>query len=458
MPELPEVTNVINSLKGFVIDKTIDDVKIYYPRCVLSSRDNYVKKLRGIKILDITRKGKYIIFILENDERLLFHLRMEGKLFIIDEKEFTTKHLSILFTFKDSDEMLAFYDTRKFGISYLFKQGEESPLDRVGKEPFDLTADEFYEKVKSDRRPIKEILLDQSVIAGIGNIYADEISYACYLSPFKRGIDLSIDDCNRIIDNSVRILDQAIINGGSTVRSFQSSIDHTGSNQKFLKVYSKEGTLCERCKKRTISKIFLKGRGTTFCSNCQKVGLNVAITGKIASGKSLVTSYFKECGFKTFSADEQVKELYCDKQFLSKLKKEFPFIFTPELNKEVIKRLLFEDARFKKKYESYIYKEVRDKIFAFIKENDGFDKAFEIPLLFDTNWHDIFDYSIGVETDKQINYLKNRNEDVSRKDFNKLNSYDKNKHKLDHIIVNNSSKRVLKEKVVSLIDEIRKES
>lgn len=358
---------------------------------------------------------------------------------------------------KGTEDALAFYDVRKFGCAYLLEESEIGPLASLGKEPFEIeNPEELYVRFQKSSKPIKEMLLDQTIMAGLGNIYADETCFRAKISPFLPANQLSLEDTKRILVASQQILTAAIEHCGSTVRSYRSSSTHAGEFQEFLQVYGKEGKECRCCHKFKIEKRRLSGRGTCYCPNCQHTGINVAITGKIASGKSLATSYFRKEGFVTFSADEEVHKMYADEEFLKQLKASFPNIFTPELDKKKITELLNNDPLFKRRYLQFIFKEVKRRVNAFIIENDGKDKALEIPVLFDAHMQKDFTYLVGTETTRQEEHLKERGEKVERKNFNRMNSYDLHRKELDFILNTDGTKRELRRQVVELIAEMKK--
>ena len=452
MPELPEVETVKRALEKEILNQTLLAPIIYVKRALQSDYDSFSSSIIDKKIISLSRKGKFIIFNL-NEGRLIFHLRMEGKLFVVDKEKHDINHLSLFLPFKDSEKGIAFYDTRKFGIFMYLKNGEEGPLANVGKEPFEIKPKELYEKYHSSNKMLKQLLIDQTIMSGLGNIYANEVLFSCKLSPFMKGNELALSDCQDIIRESIRILNKAIELNGSTIKSYHATADTSGSFQNFLKVYGKESEECPLCH-TIIEKRFVDGRGTQYCPKCQNTGLTIAITGKIASGKSLATSYFKEEGFVTFSADECVHSLYNDKMFLNSLKKKFPEIFTPTLNKEIIKEKLTNDKIFKHKYLSYIFKEVKIKANDFIISNNHKNKALEIPVLFDANMQSSFSIIVGVETTKQIEHLKERGEDTSRIDFNKMNSYDLHHDEINYILKTDGTKEELHQQVKELIKKI----
>ncbi len=271
MPELPEVETVKETLKSHVLNKTILDVEIRYDKIVdnidvLSFKD----KLKNNKIVDLKRKGKYIIFVLSNGY-LISHLRMEGKYFYNSNKD--SKHTHMIFNFVDNT-YLCYNDVRKFGRFYYFDKSQDiyqiNPLNKLGKEPFELENGSYlYQKIHPLNKPIKAILLDQSILAGIGNIYADEILFASKISPFKNTCKVTKKECDMIITEAKRILTEAIELGGSTIKSYQSEHGINGKFQAKLHVYARQGLPCDRCN-TIIIKDRLDNRGTHYCPKCQK--------------------------------------------------------------------------------------------------------------------------------------------------------------------------------------------
>lgn len=454
MPELPEVETIKRILTPQLVGQEFSLPIIYLTKAIKSPIDEYISHIQNQKVTSLERKGKTLLIHLTNGYYILFHLRMEGKLYVVSKENYEKKHLTLFLPFSCSTKGLAFYDTRKFGISLCAKDDDKTPLLKIGPDPFEIdNASVFYQKYHQSNRMIKELLLDQSILSGIGNIYANEILYKSRISPFKKGYDLSMDECQTILCHSKEILSLAIQSNGSTIRTYHASQDVSGAFQSHLKVYAKKGTPCEICSHK-IEKAFVDHRGTEYCPHCQKTGINIAITGKIASGKSLATSYFKDCGFLTFSADSYVHQLYDNRSFIRVLKKEFPFIFTPELNKDEITKRLQNDKGFKRKYLGLIYKKVREEINRIIINNDNTNKAFEIPVLFDAHMDDMFQIIIGVETTKQKEHLLERGDDPKKALFNKMNSYDTHKDKITYILHTDGTKEELKKQVIEVINKI----
>ena len=275
MPELPEVETVKNSLNDLIIGKVIKSVVVNYPRIIQNvNTSEFINLLVGEEIKEVKRVGKYLVFILSN-KIMLSHLRMEGKYFLKDNVNDATKHDHILFNFTDNTTLM-YNDTRKFGVIYLFNTNDFEyvktiePLSKLGIEPISglLTIEYLKEKVGKLHKPVKEVLLDQTIISGLGNIYADEVLFMAKIHPEKESCTLTDLDYNNIIESSTIVLNKAIALGGTTIKSFMSSHAITGRFQNELLVHTKEE--CPVCKTK-ILKIRVGGRGTYFCPTCQKL-------------------------------------------------------------------------------------------------------------------------------------------------------------------------------------------
>lgn len=273
MPELPEVETIKRTLINWCKGKTIKDVEIKYEK-VLENIDfkDFKRKIINQKINDIERFGKYLFFILD-DYVLISHLRMEGKYFYLNEEEFDeyiNKHKII--SFKLDDKILVYHDVRKFGKMKLVSKDNymsEASIKKLAKEPFNISVEELYKNIFKCTRTIKQSLLDQSVIAGLGNIYVDEVLYDACIDPRRTSKSITRDECKRIIESAIKILNLAIEFKGSTISSYHFNNNESGNFQSLHKVYGKNGQKCSRCG-RVIEKIIIGGRGTHYCPNCQK--------------------------------------------------------------------------------------------------------------------------------------------------------------------------------------------
>ena len=274
MPELPEVETVRRSLELKLIGRIIKKVRVFhdniieYPS-VLEFSDNITNQ----KINSIKRYGKWLILVLD-DYYLLSHLRMEGKYFFRNKDDELNKHEHVVFELDDDTE-LRYMDVRKFGKMHLIKKDDiekQGPLIKMGLEPWDEKLDVRYlrDKFKNKKLPIKTVLLDQGIIVGIGNIYANEILYLCKINPLKKAYLVDEKEIELIIKYTKEVLECAIEAGGTTIRSYSSVDGVHGLFQHKLYVHSKEGSKCSVCNS-LIEKIKVGGRGTYYCPDCQKI-------------------------------------------------------------------------------------------------------------------------------------------------------------------------------------------
>ena len=269
MPELPEVETVKNTLLKEVKNKEIMSASIYWDNIIACpSIKEFQQQIKNQNINDITRRGKWLIFELD-DYYLLSHLRMEGKYIIRNAKDPIEKHQHVIFHLSDGTD-LRYNDTRKFGKMYLQKKQtafDEKPLKDLGLEPWDKKLTPEYLKNKFHKKPIKTELLDQNIVVGIGNIYADEILFLSKINPKTLATNLNIKDYQNIIKYTKLVLEKAIEYGGTTVKSYESSEGVHGRFQTHLLVHTK--TECPICHSQ-VAKITVGGRGTYYCKNCQK--------------------------------------------------------------------------------------------------------------------------------------------------------------------------------------------
>ncbi|MDD4090655.1 MAG: DNA-formamidopyrimidine glycosylase [Acholeplasmataceae bacterium] len=259
MPELPEVRTVVKFLNNYQ-NKTITDITILYPLMSEAIKEKLINKT----ILSVTSKGKYIVFNLDKGF-LISHLRMEGKYL---NHPTITKHDHIIFHFKE--EILKYNDVRKFGTFDYHEKNPFSkpPLSKLGPEPFDADEKLIYPLFKKTNRDVKTILLDQTVMSGIGNIYANEILFASKISPFRKASQVTLKEVATLIEQSVKILNEAIKLGGTTIKSF-SVAGEVGYFTQNLFVHGRYGEECLVCG-NIIKKMKLKGRMCYYCESCQK--------------------------------------------------------------------------------------------------------------------------------------------------------------------------------------------
>ena len=282
MPELPEVETIKRGLKKIVLNKKIIQVEIFEKKSFVGVDSEIV----GVTVEGINRKGKALIFSLSNGRSLLVHLRMTGQLIWVGKERFAgghpnesfiaelpNKQTRVVIRFAGGGELF-FNDQRKFGFIKVLetkKVKDDEFIKKLGKEPWEITLDEFYEKLQRHKSSsIKATILDQTVIAGLGNIYADEALYFSGIKPTRKAGTISRREASKLIDGAKTVMERSLEAGGSTIRNYVKS-DGTRGNylELFAKVYGKEGERCERCGGK-IEKIKVGGRGTHFCGNCQK--------------------------------------------------------------------------------------------------------------------------------------------------------------------------------------------
>ncbi len=270
MPELPEVETVCRGLSNKLLKLNVSKVKVFNNKLRYAIADDIEKCLINKKVKTIIRRGKNGIIVFSGKYNLHFHLGMTGK-FLITTPAYRRKkhdHISILF---DNNILLIYNDIRKFGYLELI----EKPLDIVdfkgiGVEPFFCKPfeKELLFKINKKERSIKNILLDQNYICGIGNIYASEVLFRSKISPFKLGKDIDEEGFNQLLKSINYILKEAIKKGGSSIKNYKKINEGLGYFQTKFKVYNKEGLPCQECE-GLISKTKQSGRSTFYCKNCQ---------------------------------------------------------------------------------------------------------------------------------------------------------------------------------------------
>ncbi len=274
MPELPEVETVVRDLRAAgVAGAAIRDCLFFWPKTAAGlPPEPFAAAICGRTVTAVSRRAKYIVLSLDDGRALLIHLRMTGKLRLEPMPVKQLPHDRAQLTFADG-RALVFNDTRKFG-RFQLADTVASTLARIGPEPLDdaFTADVLVEKLHGRRRAIKPVLLDQSVIAGIGNIYADESLFAARIHPERRAASLTRREIVRLHAAIRATLAQAIQANGTTLGSattnFYSVAGRRGRNADNIRVFRRHGQPCPRCG-TTIRRSVVGGRGTHFCPHCQ---------------------------------------------------------------------------------------------------------------------------------------------------------------------------------------------
>lgn len=273
MPELPEVENVRRTLNPLISHKKIMKVTVLYPNIIATPEvELFRNNLVGETFQQVSRRGKFLLLETEHFV-LVSHLRMEGRYTLSSPNEPITKHTHLLIDLSDGNQ-LRYLDVRKFGRFALLKKDEVanySSLKKLGMEPTeeDFSLEKFKKALKT-KQNIKGLLLSQKVVVGLGNIYVDEVLYKSFIHPLRLSETLKEDEIVLLRKNIIEELNEAIILGGTTIRSYHNAKGETGHFQEFLQVYGKEGQPCVRCGS-LIEKIKVAGRGTHFCPTCQRL-------------------------------------------------------------------------------------------------------------------------------------------------------------------------------------------
>lgn len=278
MPELPEVETIKNAIQKALKSAIIKEVVVNNNRLRQPVAYDFSEKVNGCKIIGYNRIAKYIVIDLDNNMSIVIHLGMSGKIKLSDSREYEEKHDHIVF--KTSEGYMVYNDPRRFGLCLLLETKNllsNSIFNKIGIDPFEKTLDGAYlfDKIKNKSSSIKQVLLDQSIICGIGNIYASEALFLAKILPTRKACDLSLKECSTLVEMIRQTLDQAIKAGGSTLRDYKKPDGSLGYFQNLHCVYNKTGHPCPNCscnlsKTGGIQKIVQGGRSTFFCSTKQR--------------------------------------------------------------------------------------------------------------------------------------------------------------------------------------------
>ena len=274
MPELPEVEQVRRTLSGKIEGSRIEAVEVLLPRIVRApdTAEAFCRLAIGKEILAVERRGKYLLIRLSDEWTLVVHLRMTGRL-LVRKPPGCERFARIIFTLSNG-ACLCYADNRTLGTMHLLPAtglGALAGLASLGPEPFDevLTAARLSELSRGRRVAVKSLLLDQRIIAGIGNIYADESLFVAGIHPARPAGTLSLEEWAAVLAAVRQVLAQAIDHRGTSFRDYRDANGEAGSNQLYLHAYGRGGQKCGRCG-AIMTRIVVGGRGTCFCPACQR--------------------------------------------------------------------------------------------------------------------------------------------------------------------------------------------
>ncbi len=272
MPELPEVETLVAQLREKISGCVLSRIVITRESILSSPKEAITKKLSGKRVQTVKRRGKFIRLEFEKDLTLWFHLGMTGQLIWTEEREKKALHQHLALVFEGKKDRLLFRDSRRFGEVFL-ANGNIASLPQgvrlLGPEPFEISGNEFASIFGSRKGRIKSLLLNQRLMAGLGNIYADESLYRAGINPKKRPHRLNRTALMRLHESICLTLKEAIRHGGSSIDDYMHLDGGRGVFQKFHQVYGREGENCNGCGTK-IRRVPLAGRSSHFCPQCQK--------------------------------------------------------------------------------------------------------------------------------------------------------------------------------------------
>lgn len=303
MPELPEVETVARDLKPRLLGKWVSEVWWSGKKMRLPWETRWSSAIRGYRFVEVSRRAKWLVFTLEKNEsrvgleqlHLVGHLGMTGQLTIQSgdcAPDLPQDHIHLVFQLRDQsgvgraktgrsgakkipspNGVLRFRDIRRFGGFQLVRSGKDLESffrrHKVGPEPWDCSPGQWFGALQKTRRFIKAVLLDQTLISGVGNIYADECLHSSGIHPLRRGNSLTRSEAAKLLSEAAAVMREAIQNRGTTIRNYVGGENLNGENQQYLQVYGRAGEPCFRCGKE-ILRVVVGGRSSHFCSRCQK--------------------------------------------------------------------------------------------------------------------------------------------------------------------------------------------
>jgi formamidopyrimidine-DNA glycosylase len=285
VPELPEVETVVRDIRSQLVGRRFAAVQVGNLPLRKQWSADWEPLLLDTRIQEVRRRGKWILFHLAGGRNLVIHLGMTGQLTIVSAREPMQQHTHIVLDLDRGHKQLRFRDIRRFGSATVF--ADQALLDqffalaRLGPEPFELEARWWRESLRKTGRCLKAVLLDQRVVAGVGNIYADESLFSARLHPAQLGRDTTAAEAERLRKAIIRVLTRAITKRGSSIRNYVGGSGLKGEYQEEFLVYGRTAEPCPRCR-QPIERLRLAGRSTHFCPRCQP-GRVCWQSGKVAA-------------------------------------------------------------------------------------------------------------------------------------------------------------------------------
>lgn len=272
MPELPEVETIVRALRPILEGNELLQIEILHPRTIRDTTEKTLKKYTHHTIRSISRRGKYILIEFPTLQPLIIHLRMSGQLLYSNEP-LESKHARVKFTLRNG--YLTFVDVRTFGTIFPLDGNEPQSFHKLGIEPRSpsFTPELFAELLQNRSTPVKSLLLNQEIIAGIGNIYASESCYLAGIHPERSANSLAMSEVKALHSAVQTVLERAIREMGTTLSDFRRPDGTPGRYGNQLAVYGRTGQPCNRCG-TTIERIVQNGRSTFFCPHCQLIHIS----------------------------------------------------------------------------------------------------------------------------------------------------------------------------------------
>lgn len=270
MPELPEVETTLRAVRPVLIGRRIEGIEILRPNMVRHDR-GFASRIKGKKVEDVRRHGKYLFVHLEGELTMLLHLKISGRLGLRKKKDIPLTFERIRFDL-GGDTLLVFNDPRTLGRAWVTESAKvaiEKSVKRLGPDALTVSEAEFLKRLEKKKGILKSVLLDQSFVAGVGNIYADEACFLAKIDPRRKVATLSKAERKKLYASVIKTLEKGIRNMGTSFSDFADLFGKPGQNQKSLMVYGRKGEPCRSCK-TTLKSCVIGQRTTVWCPKCQE--------------------------------------------------------------------------------------------------------------------------------------------------------------------------------------------